>query len=221
MKKTTTALMTLLIILSLLLCSCASGLPYRVWESWDEMKETLGDHYLYPTYLPEFIDEQSVHLESWYNFYPINPDGSYIPYNPTQDNEAMFYGYWAMCWVDSTDPYSLRFNACDYEIKRDKTSISFINSPNIVGNYDEILYETTELISNIAVEIVTKYAGSRESSVGYIVPNKRTVFIDFEFNSIVYSAIITQRDVTNKYADDEHRDELLKIAKSIIKQGDE
>jgi len=41
----------------------------------------------------------------------------YIPYNPTQDNEAMFYGYWAMRWVDSADLF--RFNVC---VKRDKTT---------------------------------------------------------------------------------------------------
>jgi len=34
------------------------NLPYRVWHSWEDMKEVLGDYLLFPTYLPE-VTEQS------------------------------------------------------------------------------------------------------------------------------------------------------------------
>jgi len=222
MKKTTTALMTLLIILSLLLCSCAPGLPYRVWESWDEMKETLGDHYLYPTYLPEFTKTRSVILVSNYNYYPL------IPWAIGVSGDKQYFGYWSDYWGEyisdglSTDTF--RFNACDYERVRertDETSMSFSAEP-FVHRYDyEVFNEITETLDGIDIMFVTKYVNPmehRDIATDIPMSNRRSVFIDFKLDGISYSAVITQYDIEEKYADDEPREELLKVAKSIIEQ---
>ena len=63
MRKTLTvlALLILLVACTPELPRHGGNLPYRVWESREEMREVLGDHYLFPTYLPG-VAERSEHI---------------------------------------------------------------------------------------------------------------------------------------------------------------
>ena len=89
MKKVLTALASLFLLTA---CTPQPGgnLPYRVWESWEEMKEVLGDHYLFPTYLPE-VTEQSEHVNKRSDFNNVPRDSN---------SDELFFGYGVSYWSD-------------------------------------------------------------------------------------------------------------------------
>ena len=217
MKKIIAVLMILFCTL-FTACAPANSLPYKVWADWDEMKEALGDHYLYPTYLPECTEvSEYLYLQSDYNYNPLNPkgDGTYDPQTYPEDDP--YYGYWASF---SSNVGSVNFVACDYGKMKSGTHEPV--SKSFMYDGYETFHEITESINGIEVNFVTKYVEAGFTPTNIPTSSGRIVFAEFEYNGIAYSARLTQYDVgvDDKYADGEVKEELLTVATSIIEQGD-
>ena len=211
MKK---AIIALALILCTLFTACApaNSVPYKVWADWDEMKEALGDRYLYPTYLPECTEtSEDIFLASDYNYYPTNPDGTWS--HPLSLNDPDLYFGYGVSYNSNNAEINFSFYVCDYEKRR---VASTATSPFGL----EIFHEITELVNGTEVNFVTKYVDASFSITSIPEPNRRVVCADFSNNGITYSMSISQYGVDDKYADDVPKEELLKVAKSIIEQGD-
>lgn len=191
----------------------ANSMPYRVWKDWDEMKEVLGDDYLYPTYLPECTKGKVVFLASMYNYYPTNPDGTDRRLDP--DDPDLYYSYNAAYHSSDYSNDRFYFTAIDYNRYREGWS-----STTSDNDYYEVFHVIIETLNGIDVEFRTRYREYiNENSADSIIPNTMIVSAIFTYNDITYGTNITQFDVEDKYADSEQREELIKVAKSIIEQN--
>jgi len=222
MKKTIIALVALLIPLGILLCSCqpAKNLPYRVWESWDEMKEVLGDHYLYPTYLPEYAGRsKQATLRSYYNH--IDRD---------LEADKLFHGYTVLYSGGSSKDDLIFIRANDGK-RQNYVETYPSDLPPFVVPYDgrfqdsDHFYERIVTVGSIDIEFIIFY-GEFSPDEGFDpdewyehhARNGRAVLYSFQIDTVTYTMTWTQYNVDDKNAYDEQREEMLKVAKSIIEQ---
>jgi len=193
---------------------------YRVWQSWDEMKEVLGDHYLYPTYLPEFTQwSEQPFMRSWFN---------------STDRELgadeLFYGYDVSYWGGRKDDI-FGISATDYGRRRsifDDIMQSLEDFNSLHG--EPLLYERFNshavIIGGIEIIFFSMYRtltppqGTTDLDAWYTYQprNYRRVHFAFTIDAVTYEASWTQHNIEDRYADDESREGLLRIAKSIIEQ---
>ena len=220
MKK----MMSVLALL-LLLTSCApepeiepaeggSVISHRVWESWAEMKEVLGDHYLYPTYLPEVADhsERPI-LRSWF-----------IGGDREGDADELFFGYSASFRSEEGDN-SILIRVIDIERRRGPWA------------HLGILYDMFKDSPRFNEHIVTKngvditfasyfaippppdwWYSTSDEWYKYHARNGRAILYSFKIGTVTYEMSWVQFNVEDKYADDEQREGMLRVARSIIEQ---
>jgi len=196
------------------------NLPYRVWQSWDEMKEVLGDHYLYPTYLPEFA-QQSEHqsMRSWFN----NIDREL-------GADELFFGY-AISYRGGSKDDSLAINATDFGRRSSAyddlmQALADANAPYIEPQIYERFNEYTVTVGGIEISFFSIYTTipppewttNPDEWHTYHPRNSRRVHFVFAIDAVTYEAVWIQYNVEDKYADNEQRDGLLRVAKSIIEQ---
>jgi len=221
---------TLLVLAVLLLFTGCGGrlfgepsVPFRVWESWEEMLEVLGECYLFPTYLPEFTSRSAnVSKMSWYN--PAPRDGI---------SDMWHFEYFVHYLGDSSDD-RLFISATDLK-RRDGILDDILRSLQSLGDFiiDEPLIErfNEHTISIGGVDIafysvyntllppqwITDYDEWR----AHHPQNMRRVYSTFTIDAVTYGVIWTQFNIEYKYADDEQREGLLRVATSIIEQARE
>ena len=214
MKKSLGTFLFLVLLLLFAACTSPDGgirpnLPYRVWESWGEMKEVLGDHYLYPTYLPEATERsEHVFLGSGYN-----------SINRELDAEELFFGYYAFYHSNDRDD-SISIRATDYGRWNDE----FV--PRSPGTLESSGYfnKHTVTIGGIDIQFSSHYSTFIPPDISldewniYHPRNARMVYYSFEIGTVTYFMHWTQFNVEDKYADDEQREGMLRVAKSIIEQ---
>jgi len=210
------ALLLMLVACTPPLTQLGGQLPYRVWESWEEMKEVLGGHYLYPTYLPEFaVQSENPFLVSWYN-----------DMGRELDADELFHGYSAefRCVRQNA---SIFISATDFE----KVNNNLIRPPFSDSAYETALPERERFNEHIAtlngidISFFSVYgtftfsARSPEEQSTYYHQNARIVHCAFKIDTVDYRISWVQYDVDDKYADDAQREGLLRVATSIIEQG--
>jgi len=215
MKKTIIALVALLIPLGILLCSCqpAKNLPYRVWESWDEMKEVLGDHYLYPTYLPEYTRQsKQTSKQSEYNDVPRDSAA-----------DELYYRYLVYYTSGNTMDDFMGISATDHN-RKNVAPPPNLGSPRERHDYEQF-HEHTVTVDDVDIEFYSSYETlplqegfDPDEWFEHHARNARTVSYSFQINTVTYTMSWVQYNVEDKYADDEQREEMLKVAKSIIEQ---
>jgi len=195
------------------------NLPYRVWESWEEMKEVLGDHYLYPTYLPEAAKQSRIsNQRSWFN-----------SNNRELSADELFFGYVARFWNGNTMDDFIEITATDYgkmnPMNRHRHVPRSLNFPAVLEN-PERFNEHTVTIGGADIEFFTLY-GTLPPPEGttdleqwhtYHARNARIVYYTFTIDTVTYFMQWSQYNVEDKYADDEQREGMLRVARSIIEQ---
>ena len=208
--------------LLLLFAACTSpdedtrpNLPHRVWESWEEMKEVLGDHYLYPMYLPEYTARSRQFFKiSHYNHHDRN-------WKP----DELFFGYIAVFWSGNTMDDFIEIRATDYGRRNRESGNRSLDFPATLENPARF-NEHTVTIGGIDIEFFTLYGtlpppqGTTELEQWhtYHARNTRVVYYSFTIGTVTYFMQWSQYDVEDKYADDEQREGMLRVAKSIIEQ---
>ena len=219
----------LFLVLLLLFAACTSpdedtrpNLPYRVWESWEEMKEVLGDHYLYPTYLPE-VTQRSEYIFKLSDYNGVPRD--------RMSNE-LFSGYMAFFSGGNRMDDSITIQATDFErinyipVPRASDIIPFLVPFD--GRFQDSyrFNEHIVTIGGIDIEFVSLYTVSPppiwnpdpDEWFRYYLQNGRAVLYTFKIDNVTYRMSWVQNEVKDKYADDEQREGMLRVAKSIIEQ---
>ncbi|MCL2355911.1 MAG: hypothetical protein FWC70_01970 [Defluviitaleaceae bacterium] len=194
------------------------NLPYRVWWSWDEMKEGLGDHYLYPTYLPEVAERsERVSMRSDYNVGSRN-----------RESDELFFGYSVRFSGDWQDDV-IYIGAEDGERRN-----SVFDNARLRPDYaerremllEEIFYERTWFnehtvtVGGIDIAFNSLYEVYRPSPFEHAdrALNRHTIGYTFTIDTVTYWMSWVQLNVEDKYADDEQREVMLRVAVSIIEQ---
>jgi len=215
------------LILLLLFTSCGANipllgirpnLPFRVWDSWEEMKAVLGDHYLYPTYLPEYAEwsKQST-LRSWYN-----------NSNRRLHADELFFGYVARFWSGDTSDDFIEISATDYERMNAEPLPRSLDFPAPLRNRERF-NDHIVTIGGVDINFFTLYGvffafdghPDPDDQHHYHTRNARVVYYTFTIDSITYFMQWSQYNVDDKYADDAQREEMLRVATSIIEQARE
>jgi len=180
------------------------SLPYRVWQSWEEMKEVLGDHYLYPTYLPEVaMGSENPSLSSWYE----NPDR-------TLHSDELFCGYLAFFPINNRTNDSIAMQVTDYERQTFvMPRLSDLPSYHDRFRHGERFNEHTVTIGGVEIEFSSFYVAFHPQA-----RRGRAVLCTFTIDTVTYRMSWVQYDVEDKYADDEQREGMLRVARSIIEQ---
>lgn len=137
-------LFPLIIMVMLLLTSCGST-PYKTWEEFEQMKKDVGDHFLYPTYIPDGL---SLTSESWYNSTLFKERAK----NP-------YYGYTSYAFDESKCLFCVR--AIDPKLKK-----SAVGDSTQTYEY-ETIESWTEDLMGIELSISTIYTGVRVTSVKF------------------------------------------------------
>ena len=201
-------------------------LPYRVWQSREEMKGALGDHYLYPTHLPETtLRSDDVFKSSWYN--PIPRDSK---------SGELFFGYSVYYYSDwpndrifirATDYGRMIQHYSRYNTASDIPPLTPTIVPgDIRFQSNDRFNEHTVTIGGIDIKFTSFYALSPlpEGQIDpdewfrYRARNGRAVLYEFKIDTVIYRMSWTQNNVEDKYADDEQREGMIRVAKSIIEQ---
>ena len=217
MKKTLTILASLLLFTA---CTpsptpLGTNLPYRVWEGWEEMKEVLGDHYLYPTYLPEVVERnENPFLHSWYN-----------SSDRKLDADELFYGYSTSFWSLGRTSYSITIQGRDFERQRFTIPTSAPVPRDGRFQENDRFNEHTVTIGGVDIEFVSFYAefppegtSDPDEWLRYQLLNGRAILYSFKIGTVTYEMSWIQYNVEDKYADDEQREAMLRVARSIIEQ---
>ena len=211
----------------LLLTSCTppdltlgGNLPYRVWQSWEEMKEVLGDHYLYPTYMPE-VTQRSEHVfrDSYYNLVPRD-----------SSSDELFFG-WSVYYHSDWRDDSISIFATD---DGRKNVIWPSNNPFPVRIHSFIresdrFNEHTVTIGGIDIEFTSFFATVPPPEWWHHTPDEwyknhartaRAVIYVFEIDTVTYEMQWVQYDVDveDRYDDEAQREGMLRVATSIIEQ---
>jgi len=192
------------------------NLPYRAWASWEEMKEVLGDHYLYPTYLPDIagLKERPVRT-SWYR-----------DIDTTLDADELFYGYSVMYWGDRKDD-RIYISATDGE----RRGVRYPPWPGRYAPFEDLLHEgerfneNTVTVGGIAVSFFSAYGAlpppdwtTDPDWHAYRPHNARIVNYTFTIGAVTYEMSWVQFNVEDGHDDSEQQAEMLRVATSIIKQ---
>lgn len=128
-----------------MLSGCEPNLPYKVWDDFEQMKIDIGDHFLYPTYIPKEID--NIICQSWYNS-TLFKERAKEPY----------YGYYCYAYTNSGYPiFSLSAN----DPSLDRT----IEEGSTTTYKREVIESWTEKIMGIEVSITTVYSGGRTTRI--------------------------------------------------------
>jgi len=192
------------------------NLPYRVWASWEEMKEVLGDHYLYPAYLPEAIKrDEHVFKFSDYNFVPRD-----------SDSDTLFFGY-GVHYHSNRQNDSIFISATDENRNAHQPSNVMFPVP-FHGRFQESdrFDEHAVTIGDIDVEFASFYAvfpppdGESNPDVWFRhhARNGRAILYTFEIDAVTYKMSWVQFNVEDKHDDNELREAMLRVARSIIEQ---
>jgi len=191
------------------------NLPYRVWESWAEMQEVLGDHFLYPTYLPE-VAMRSEHILkiSDYNHVPRHAEST-----------ALFFGYYVIYRGDPKDDFMF-ISAFDVERMNNNLSWPFSD----YAAHEDLLHERERFNNYIVTaggidisffSVYGTFIPMGESSDEWNIYHPQTariVHYTFTIDTVTYEMSWVQHDVDDKYADDAQREGMLRVATSIIEQ---
>jgi len=216
----------------LLLTGCGSrwpfsggNLPYRVWESWEEMQEVLGDYLLFPTYLPE-VTQYSENVFKSSEFYR-RPRGwgrgeVYIEYfvlylsdRPHDTVSISAYGAGTAMRISDTLE---RGHPLDSPPSYVSSRIWFQES----DRFDEHIV----LIGGIDVRFELFFATSLpaadyhnlENWHKFNARNGRAIRFSFTIDAITYRMSWTQYNVEDKYAYREQYESATRVATSIIEQ---
>ena len=251
MRKTLTALALLLLLVACTpeeLTIYRGGPPRRHWESWEEMKEVLGDHYLYPTYLPEFT-ARSEHAFKHSDFNNVPRDsksdelffGYFVRFSGDWQNDSMF--------ISVAD--SERNNSVFDALERDEIIRRYGDLPEeellrklelrrleqrtqrdnllhererfnehvvAAGGIDILFFSVYGLLRPYPLPPPPREQDFLDEWYRYHPRNVRIVHGTFTIDTITYEIEWSQYNVDDKYADDEQREGMLRVAKSIIEQ---
>ncbi|MCL2355912.1 MAG: hypothetical protein FWC70_01975 [Defluviitaleaceae bacterium] len=196
------------------------NLPYRVWASWEEMKEVLGDHYLYPTYLPAVTAlSERPSMRSWFN----NVDRTLVA-------DELFHEYLAVFPGNDRMSDEITISATDLERRRFVIPRSPDFPPVLVpfnGGFQEEhrFNEHIVTIDDINIEFVSFFAVfspegtfDRDEWFRYHPRNGRAVLYTFIIDTVTYEMSWVQFNVEDSHDDSEQREGMLRVATSIIEQ---
>ena len=190
---------------------CLNHFRTRNWRNWEEMKHALGNHYLFPTYLPE-VTERSLHVSKR----PGINSGS-----RNRSNDELFFGY-SVFYHGGRNDDAIVISAIDIERMDDDLPLSDY------AMYESSLYERvrfnehTVTLGGIDIEFFSVYGTFIPPDVNpdewntYHPRTGRIVHYTFTIDTVIYVMSWIQYDVEDKYADDEQREGMLRVAKSII-----
>ena len=197
------------------------GIPlYRVWASWEEMKEVLGDHYLYPTYLPEATERSE------------NPllQSRHTRGGRERDADELFFGYFALFPGADRMGDEITIQAVDFERRNTVAPLSPILLLYVPFDarfqVEDRFNEHTVTIGGVDIEFVSFYADfspdehhpNPDEWFRCNPRNGRAVLYIFTIDTVTYRMSWIQNNVEGKYADDEQREGMLRVARSIIEQ---
>jgi len=215
-------------VLLLLLAACTpqpepligGNLPYRVWASWEEMKEVLGDHYLYPTYLPEVTAlSERPSMRSWFN----NIDRA-------SDADELFFGYSALFLGNDRMSDTIIISATDFErqgfvIPRSPDSPPFLVPLHGRFQEEHRFNEHSVIIGDIDIAFTSFFAYfppdrtvDPDEWFMHYARNGRAVLYTFIIDTVTYEMSWVQFNVEDGHDDSKQRDGMLRVAMSIIEQ---
>ena len=180
--------------------------------------EVLGDHYLYPTYLPEAA-ERSEH---------VSMGSSFNAGSRNRESDELFFGYFVRFHSGGRND-TISIGASDSE----RRNVVFDNWPRVPDYAEREQRLLEEMFSeriqfnehivtiggvDITFNSLYEVHRPRPPANPYHPQNRRTVYYAFTIDTVTYTMTWVQFDVEDKYADDELHEAMLRVATSIIEQ---